>query len=163
MNSTSTNTPYADSNRHMVSTAKFVGLRARNKQEKSPAELISALKPYIRRALDRAQGNSQSELSIMLRRESDEVHLQETGSEKQRLAWPDNLKPQNQRSKLLEGWEEQRESEMQKVLSYCETVIPLMLSSLRSGNIHSTETILKFRNGKFSWSTEKTESQFDLK
>lgn len=144
----------------MVSTAKFVDLHPRNKQEKSPKELISALKPYIGRALDRSQGNGQSELSIKLRKDNNEVHIQETESEKQRLAWRD-LKPQNQRTKLLEGWEEQKAQEMERVAGYCETLIPSMIESFKSANLQSIEVVLKFRKGRFSWSTEKTESQFD--
>lgn len=145
----------------MVSTAKFVSIRSRNKQEKSPKELISALKPYISRAIDKGQGNNQSELTIMLRKKSDEILIQETDSEKQRLDWTDNFKPQNNRSKLLEGWEEQRSQEMQRVLHHCETIIPLMIKALKNEYLVSTEIVLKFRYGRFSWSTERTESQFD--
>lgn len=144
----------------MVSTAKFVGIRSR-KQEKSPKELISALKPYISRALEKGQGNNQSELTIMLRKKSDEILVQETDNEKQRLDWADNFKPQNNRSKLLEGWEEQRSQEMQRVLRHCETIIPQMIEALKNDHLVSTEIVLKFRYGRFSWSTERTESQFD--
>jgi hypothetical protein len=145
----------------MVSTAKFVSLRSRKKQEKSPGELISALKPYIGRALDKGQGNVMSEISIILRKKSDDILIQETDNEKQRLDWIDDFKPQNSRAKLLEGWEEQKSQEMQRVLRHCEGIIPSMIEALKNDRIVSTEIVLKFRYGKFSWSTERTESQFD--
>jgi hypothetical protein len=142
----------------MTVSSQFVGYRKGNSSK--PKDIISALEPFILQALEHSQADGLGEVVVFFQRKTSDISVEVKGSDRHKLSLHDMAKIPG-RSKLLEGWEEQRQAELQKTLAYCQQIFPGLMDSLeKKRSLVSIQSSLKFRGGRFVWSTETVESSF---